>query len=135
MLPRPLYECIPYLSILLAGVILALPTGLQLLWVALPLFVAGSWIWVVRSKHRRPDRVRYLLDPDSLLPHYRHRAVPVQYYECLPFAYLAAGGCALVSLEPLLGQLSGGLLVIAGGAVWRMRHIHRMRPAFVMVMS
>ncbi len=132
MLPRPLYENLPYLCIFFAALIFASQTGPLLNGSALLLFLAGSWAWVLRSKHRRPDRVRVLLEPDSLIPHFRRLVLPVYFYECLPFAYMAAGWCVLVSMDTVVGQLSGGLLVMAGGIVWRMRFVHRMKPSVAM---
>lgn len=127
MLPRPLYESIPYLCIFIASLIPALLTGPLYIFSALLLFVAGSHVWILRSKHRRPDRVRVLLDPDSLIPYYRRLVLPKGLYEVLPFVYLAAGWGILVSIDSIVGQFSGGLLALTGGLIWRLRHLHRIR--------
>jgi hypothetical protein len=34
----------------------------------------------------------------------------------------------LVSMDLTFGQMFGGLLAAAGGIVWRIRHLHRMKP-------
>jgi hypothetical protein len=129
MIPHTLYENIPYGCITSAALIVALQSGPLPIASAALLFFAGSLAWIQRSRYRRPDRVRVLLDPNSLIPPHRRIIVPTGFYEWLPFTYMAAGCSALVTIDSIGGQLAGSLLMAAGGIVWQKRHSHRMKPS------
>lgn len=51
--------------------------------------------------------------------------IPRPLYEALPYLYTSAGLAAALKLDTPLGRLSGGLLFLAGLAVWAMRRHYR----------
>lgn len=50
---------------------------------------------------------------------------PAWLYEPLPFIYIATGALALLKLDGGFADLSGSLLILAGGCVWQMRRSYR----------
>jgi hypothetical protein len=55
--------------------------------------------------------------------------LPDPIYRALPGAYTLSGVAALWAVPPPAGFISGGLLMTAGFAVWRMRQQAQQRPA------
>lgn len=53
--------------------------------------------------------------------------LPKPIYESLPFIYMAAGAAAIVSLDHLLGQICGFMLILVGLVVYRLRSRYRHR--------
>ncbi len=50
---------------------------------------------------------------------------PTWLYESLPYLYVAAGGVTIVTLEHATSLFSGGLLIMAGVHVWKIRRTNR----------
>ncbi|HAL37025.1 MAG TPA: hypothetical protein DCP03_02450 [Polaromonas sp.] len=50
---------------------------------------------------------------------------PMWLYERLPYLYVAAGGVTIATLENAISLFSGGLLIMAGVHVWKMRRTDR----------
>jgi len=55
------------------------------------------------------------------------RKIPDWLYEPLPYAYAIMGIVATVSLEVLIGKISGLLLISAGIVIWHLRFSYRRR--------
>ena len=57
--------------------------------------------------------------------------IPTPLYEALPYLVLVIGGACIVGAINLLMLTSGGLLVLCGGAIWKLRRDYRMQNRLV----
>ncbi len=51
--------------------------------------------------------------------------IPIWIYEPLPYIYALMGVVATLTLEALVGKVSGLMLISAGGVVWYQRMMYR----------
>lgn len=117
MVPKPLYELIPYLYLVSGGVIVAGLRGYATP-VGLLLFAFGAWLWLMRSDYRRINLrqpkyagVRYFWG-ESL-------------YEMQPFFYILTGLLVVGLLQHPIRLLSGPVMVLVGVAVLLLRTSRR----------
>lgn len=120
MLPKPLYEGVPYLFLIVGGVVVVLlggyaaPAGILL-------YMLGAWQWVVRSDYRRLNERR---PRNSGSRFYWGETL----YEFLPFVYILLGLVMLGHLQHEVRLVFGPLVILVGLALWLMRADHRSRP-------
>lgn len=119
MIPKPLYEPLPYVYILGALMVLLLADQVWVYLFAALLYAGGAAIWVMRSNYRRKTSPQMV----------RNRAsawlFPRLVYEFLPFVYLGIGVLILSQLSLPWSLVPGGLLCLAGALVWLIRAIYR----------
>ncbi|QCG48722.1 hypothetical protein [Aeromonas schubertii] len=116
MLPRPLYELLPYLSLAVGLGLLSSASQPGLLLAGLLLFVAGARIWSLRSNYRRRDRHYQVWSGNT----------PEWLYEGRPFALILLGLLLLrLGDHPLLALLA---LAGLGWGLWQwaLRYRHRL---------
>lgn len=117
MLPKQIYELLPYLY-LLAGAIcfawLPHPLGAWSGWILLH---AGGLVWVMRSNRRRQN---------PLAPS-RSKQLPFWLYELLPFLTIGGGLFLLLRFENPWLLPSAVLLLVAGLQIWWLRFLRRHR--------
>ncbi len=121
MLPKPLYELLPYLYILAGSSIIMTLDGASTP-VGFLLYFFGAWIWMIRSESRR----RNSRQRQSNL----HRAYwsPVL-YELQPFCYTWVGLLIIDWVDHPLLHISGSLLITIGVTVLLSRHFSRMKQS------
>jgi hypothetical protein len=136
MLPKPLYETLPYLYFLVGSALwIASNSPLQII-AGMLLYFAGAQQWVLRSNYRRPDRVSA-----NLMEHPHHGEqqtglYPRWLYEILPFLYIGLGYQLANLLRQPQWQQQLGLdsaftltasfcLLVAGYLVLLLRGLHR----------
>lgn len=116
MLPKPIYELMPYFY--LSGGIteiyylqstIATVSGVLF-------FVAGAMIWILRSNHRRCD---------SQLSRKRDARLPEELYEMLPFLYMLVGALLVTFSTSYLLYAIAALLFLAGLHFVVVRTVHR----------
>tara|TARA_R110001583_G_scaffold9356_8_gene44497 strand:- start:900 stop:1379 length:480 start_codon:yes stop_codon:yes gene_type:complete len=94
MLPKPLYEILPYCYFIVGSTLwLASSTPLEL-FAGVLLYIAGAQQWVQRSNYRRSDRIRTNLINNHLHlaeEALHHDLYPRWLYEMLPFFYIGLG--------------------------------------------
>lgn len=117
VVPKPLYEFIPYLC-LLAGSAIIVGLGGYTIPLGLLLFAFGSWLWLMRSDYRRINR-RWPKDPA------RRFFLAAAIYELLPFSYMLVGLLVLRLLDHPVRWLSGPLMLLVGAAVLVLRATQR----------
>jgi len=113
VIPKPVYEVLPYIYLIAGSVIIAaLPGGA--IAAGLLLYAFGAWLWLVRSDRRRlnsrhPKSVgsRFYWG-DSL-------------YELQPFLYILLGVLVVGQLQHDIRLLMGPLMVLAGVVVLTIR--------------
>ncbi len=120
MVPKPLYELIPYLY-LLTGSAIIVGLGGYTTPVGLLLFAMGAWLWLMRSDYRRINRRQPLGGKRSF---FLSRAL----YELLPFGYVLLGLLIFGLLDHPLRLFSGPLMVALGLAVLMLRSSQRKKP-------
>ncbi|HEY5718015.1 MAG TPA: hypothetical protein VIS52_05925 [Motiliproteus sp.] len=119
VLPKSLYESLPYLYIASAlGVVVLVDSALVYLFAAV-LYAGGAMVWVMRSAYRRKT------SPNVVKNRHGFVMFPAVIYEYLPFIYLAAGVLVLTQVSLPWSAVPGGLLCMAGGLVWSIRAIYR----------
>ncbi|MDO6447602.1 hypothetical protein Q4493_17660 [Colwellia sp. 1_MG-2023] len=105
VLPKTVYENLPYLYFLASGGLLALGDGWALIFSAGIFYAVACIVLVSRSAHRRLDKhkthsIKYLF--------------PELVYEYLPYTYVAIGIFVLMStVNPLYQFAAFTLLVLA----------------------
>ncbi|WP_207062628.1 hypothetical protein [Motiliproteus sp. SC1-56] len=144
MLPKPLYEALPYGIFALGSLCWLLSERPLVVVLGIVLYCLGALLWVWRTHYRRRDRVRAnLVDKvrsQRLKPRFRHWVWPRALYEAMPFAYIAAGfvlatllsrdatsGSATLSSSLLL--MATLLLLLSGVTVLVLRGRHRLAMA------
>ena len=116
MLPKPLYEIIPYLY-LGGGALGILFLDNAIGWACGGLlYGAGALVWVLRSNHRRRDRTA-----DFGGQWWRTNSL----YEFRPFALIAAALILMVSFNHLLVFLAAVALCLLGLYQFGLRHQSR----------
>ena len=119
VLPKRIYESLPYLYILSAlGVVALTEGGLVYLFAAL-LYAGGAMVWVMRSAYRRKTSPVVVRNRRGFV------LFPALLYEYLPFLYLAAGVLVLSLVAAPWNLVPGGMLCLAGLLVWMIRAIYR----------
>lgn len=117
MVPKPLYELMPYLYLLVgSGIIVTLrgyatPVGLLL-------FAIGAWMWLMRSDYRR-------INPRQPLSAKRGFFWGEVVYELLPFGYVLLGLLIFGFLNHPVRLFSGPLMVAVGLSVLVLRASQR----------
>lgn len=112
MLPKQLYEILPYLYMVIGVLVLFALGNFLALFSGLLFFMAGSLIWILRSDHRRASRKHH-----GPLPHWP--------YELLPFLYTATGGVLCYYANTIYLYPSAILLLTAGLQIWYLRGVQR----------
>ncbi|MEH6823745.1 MAG: hypothetical protein V7629_07560 [Motiliproteus sp.] len=121
MIPKPLYELIPYLYLLVGGGIIAGLKGYATP-VGLLLFAFGTWLWLIRSDYRRIN----LRQPKYAgARFYWGESI----YELQPFFYILMGLLIVGLLEHPVRLLSGPVLMMVGVAVMLLRSSKRKQAA------
>ncbi|WP_207062552.1 hypothetical protein [Motiliproteus sp. SC1-56] len=117
MLPKPLYEPLPYLYLAAgAGILLAFDGAATP--VGLILFFFGAWFWVMRSERRRKNSRR----PLKRL-HKRHWSPVI--YELQPFLYLFVAILIFDYLSHPVRYVFGPLLLFFGIGILIVRTVNR----------
>lgn len=91
MLPKPLYESLPYFCLVFGAMNIIFPTDLLQAISGGILYSSGSAIWIMRSQNRRVDATRTPLKPHRYLPWHEASVLPEPLYEALPFIYILTG--------------------------------------------
>jgi hypothetical protein len=118
MLPRRLYESLPYAYLTLGLAILCSVKNPYAFSSALLFVLAGAAVWVVRSEHRRTRHRLSVLN---------HGILPFWCYELLPFSYLTLGLSLLSYSDNTLMYPPALILTVIGFQVWTLRALQR-RP-------
>lgn len=103
MLPKTVYENLPYIYFLISGGLLVLGSEWALIFSAGVFYVVACIVLVSRSAHRRLDK--YKRKPLKYL-------FPELVYEYLPYTYCAIGIFVLMSTTNPFYQFSGFALLI-----------------------
>jgi len=112
MVPKQLYESLPYLY-MVAGIAVLVAIGNYFaLFSGLMLFLAGSLIWILRSDHRRASRKQ-------------RGPLPYWLYELQPFIYAAVGISLCLYAQNMYFYPSAALLTVAGLQIWYLRGAQR----------
>ncbi|HEY5717136.1 MAG TPA: hypothetical protein VIS52_01500 [Motiliproteus sp.] len=124
MLPKGLYELMPYLY-MSAGALAILLYGGVSTPLAMLLYLFGAWLWSLRSRHRRrspptPQKPRSGWFWSETL------------YELLPFIYILAGVFVLDQLQHGIRLVSGPLIIATGLLLIIVRHCERRKRPRVM---
>jgi len=118
LLPKPVYENLPYIYFLLSGALLTIGDSWQLIFSASIFYSAACIVLVTRSAHRRIDRHNGMS-----VKHF----LPELIYEYLPYAYGAVGIFILMTtIQPMLQFLAFALFILAFRNLM-MRHKNRMK--------
>ncbi len=112
MLPKRLYELLPYFYMVSAVVVLLTISNYVALFSGLTLFMAGSLIWILRSDHRRATRKQ------------RGR-VPYWIYELQPFIYAVGGLTLWLNAQSMYFYPSAVVLTVTGLQIWYLRSTTR----------
>ena len=112
MIPKKLYETLPYLYMAIGVLVLFVLGNYFALFSGLMFFMAGSLIWILRSDHRRASRKHH-----GPLPHWL--------YELLPFIYAAVGLVLYNYAHTIYLYPSAVLLLVAGLQIWYLRGAQR----------
>ncbi len=94
MLPKPLYEALPYCYFITGSALWLVSDQLLELIAGILLYFAGAQQWILRSNYRRWDRIRTNLinkHPEQVPQQPDHDFYPRWLYEILPFAYIGLG--------------------------------------------
>ncbi|MEH6471613.1 MAG: hypothetical protein V7752_10195 [Halopseudomonas sp.] len=94
MLPKPLYEALPYCYFIVGGALWLTSHSLLELLAGALLYFAGAQQWALRSNYRRADRIRNNLinnHPELAKQQLHHDFYPPWLYEMLPFIYIGLG--------------------------------------------
>lgn len=113
MLPRTLYEVLPYIYLFSALALMVSQSDWVILVCAWVLFTGGAITWVLRSDSRRVNK----RVPDSSKTWHLHEDI----YESLPFLYIGGGVLVMRFAEQGLFILSGFAMMAFGGAVLGIR--------------
>ena len=125
MLPKPLYESMPYFCLVFGAINIIFPTDtLQLICGGL-LYSSGAAIWIMRSQSRRIDAQRTPFNPHSFLPWHEASVLPEWLYEAMPFIYILAGILLQRHTETELMNYAGYVLLGIGLFILVLRHRHR----------
>jgi len=117
MLPKHIYELLPYLYLLVGVLCFALlphPLGAWSGWIFLH---AGGLVWVMRSNRRRQNTTA--ASDSSQLPFWL--------YEFLPFLTIGSGLFLLLRFDNPWLLPSAILLLVAGLQIWWLRYAQRHR--------
>ncbi|WP_210397410.1 hypothetical protein [Motiliproteus sediminis] len=106
MLPKGLYELLPYLYMLCGGWAIIEYGGVAIL-LGTALFLYGAWVWSIRSDRRR--RSEKLRNRASSSPYWNETL-----YELMPFGYILSGVYMLVLLPHQVRFISGPLMIGTG---------------------
>ncbi len=143
MLPKPLYEILPYCYFITGSALwLANDRPLELI-AGVLLYFSGAQQWILRSNYRRQDRIRTNLinnHPSLVSQHSDHSFYPRWLYEILPFAYIGLGyqlanllhnpnALGHASLDTGFTLVAATSLVLAGYLVLILRGKNRLIPA------
>ncbi len=140
MLPKPLYEILPYGYFIVGGGLWLVSTSALETLAGVLLYFAGAQQWVLRSNYRRSDRVRTNLINNHLQlaeEQLHHPLYPRWLYEMLPFVYIGLGYqlANLLHNSSLAGTLvldipaalaASFCLIVAGYLVLILRGRHRL---------
>ncbi len=139
MLPRPLYETLPYCYFGVGSALwLTSTSGLELL-AGVLLYFAGAQQWILRSNYRRSDRIKAnLLNThlEAAEQQQQHDLYPRWLYEMQPFLYIALGYqlanllhnpslAHILTLDISFALVASLCLIIAGFLVLALRSRHR----------
>lgn len=117
MLPKQLYELLPYLYLLAGALCFALlphPFGAWSGWLLLH---AGGLVWIMRSHRRRQNSTAAS----------REHQLPFWLYELLPFITIGGGLYLLLRFDNPWLLPSAVLLLVAGLQIWWLRYARRHR--------
>ncbi len=111
MLPKPLYEALPYGYFIVGSALWLAHEGPLQLMAGMLLYFAGAQQWILRSHYRRGDRIRANLinrHHERARQQLQHPVYPRWLYETLPFAYIGSGYLLanLIQNPGLLGTLT-----------------------------
>lgn len=120
MIPKPLYESLPFLLMFFGACVIAVLAGYATP-AGLLLYGFGAWIWLVRSDKRRLNERQ-----PRVLGKRIYRAETL--YEFEPFLYILIGLLVLGWLQHDVRWVSGPLMIVFGLAVLLMRADSRSRP-------
>ena len=116
MLPKYLYESLPYTQLTGGASVIVLSDNPWMVFCGLLLFSAGALVWMMRSDNRRRDG-HLQLDFDWLLSR------PM--YELKPFFYQAFGLVAASQADNSLVVLAATTVACYGLFVMILRAVHR----------
>ncbi|WP_432473071.1 hypothetical protein [Amphritea sp. HPY] len=117
-LPTWLYESLPYfylgISLLL---ILLFDSRPDIVTFALLLYIAGSAVWIIRSNARRRDIRQQRIFQARLQRQSERFYYPQWFYEEMPFIYIGIGLTCLLTIDNLIGMISGSLFLLSSAFV------------------
>ncbi|WP_210396082.1 hypothetical protein [Motiliproteus sediminis] len=113
MLPRPLYEVLPYLYLFGSLGLISTQSNWMVILFAWVLYTAGAITWVLRSDARRVNKRM----PKSQKNLFLHE----DFYESLPFLFIGMGVLAVRFIESWIVFWAGFALMVYGGYVLAIR--------------
>lgn len=93
MLPKPIYEALPFCYFFVgSGLWLYGDSTIEVI-AGILLYIASAQQWILRTSHRRPDRINAKLVGRSRkqILNQDKRLLPRNLYEAMPFVYIALG--------------------------------------------
>ena len=120
MVPKPIYELMPYLYLVTGGVIIAALVGYATP-AGLLLYAYGTWLWLMRSDHRRVNQRQ----PAFIGTRFYWGE---NFYELQPFLYILAGLLVIGFVQHDIRWVTGPLMIVTGIAVLLLRTSKRRQP-------
>jgi len=117
MLPKGLYELLPYLY-MLCGALGIVVYGGVVTPLGTLLYLFGAWVWGLRSNRRR--RSGSVRQKESSRPYWNQT-----FYELLPFLYILCGVYLIELLSHEIRWVSGPLMIGTGALLILVRHMER----------
>lgn len=131
MLPKPLYESLPFICLILGGVITMLGDGSLLFLAGLGLFFGGAAIRIMRSHHRRLDA--RINNREQQKMRYSSwtlgSSMPEPLYETLPYLYMVLGFILFRFNSEIILQVLSVIFICLGFSVLFVRRRSRLSKA------
>jgi len=117
MLPKALYEIMPYLYLFAGLGLMSSQSDWMVLVFAWVLYTGGSIMWVLRSDARRVNK--------RISPRNKGLYLHEDIYESLPFLFIGAGMLAIRFIEVWMFFVAGFVLMAYGGYILAIRIVRR----------
>ncbi len=127
MLPKPLYESLPYFCLAAGAINTAMPTDAFQAIGGFILYCTGAAVWIMRSRYRRVDPRPLQLSRTNIgyLFWGRGKLLPEPLYEALPFIYIIIGIILQGYFETEAAIYSGFAVFVLGLLLLTFRHLNR----------
>ncbi|MGB0466565.1 MAG: hypothetical protein ACPGF7_03410 [Pontibacterium sp.] len=127
MLPKPLYESLPYFCLVSGALSTALPTDALHATSGLILYCIGATVFILRSRHRRVDAKTNNIrqNRQRYIPWQKGSLFPEPLYEAIPFLYILCGILLQCYARSALLIYSGFIVFAIGVVILALRHSYR----------